>query len=64
MAGRTDVTIAHRLPTIRAAGRVAVVKQRQAVELGTQLRLPARGGACARPRRPQFGGAAPGGTAG
>ncbi|MBN1148397.1 MAG: thiol reductant ABC exporter subunit CydD [Anaerolineales bacterium] len=44
LAGRSALIIAHRLNTVRLAGRVLVLEQGQVVESGTQAELLARGG--------------------
>jgi len=52
--GRTTIIVAHRLSTIRAADRIAVVDDGWLVELGTQAELLARDGLYARLHRTQF----------
>ena len=52
--GRTTIIVAHRLSTIRAAHRIAVLDDGWLVELGTQDELLARGGLYARLHRLQF----------
>ncbi len=52
--GRTTVIVAHRLSTIRAADRIAVLDDGWLVELGTQDELLARDGLYARLHRLQF----------
>ena len=52
--GRTTVIVAHRLSTIRAADRIAVLDDGWLVELGTHAELIARGGLYARLYRLQF----------
>jgi ATP-binding cassette subfamily B protein len=42
--GRTTITIAHRLSTVRGADRIAVVDQGRIVESGTHDELVARNG--------------------
>jgi subfamily B ATP-binding cassette protein MsbA len=54
MRGRTTVIVAHRLSTIRAAHRIAVLDDGWLVELGTQDELLARDGLYARLHRMQF----------
>ena len=53
-AGRTTIIVAHRLSTIRAADRIAVLDDGWLVELGTQEELLARDGLYARLHRTQF----------
>jgi ATP-binding cassette subfamily B protein len=48
MAGRTTVTIAHRLSTVRHAEQIAVLDRGRVVELGDHDTLLARGGRYAR----------------
>ncbi len=52
--GRTTIIVAHRLSTIRAADRIAVLDDGWLVELGTQEDLLARDGLYARLHRMQF----------
>ena len=52
--GRTTIIVAHRLSTIRAADRIAVLDDGWLVELGTQDELLAREGLYARLHRTQF----------
>ena len=52
--GRTTIIIAHRLSTVRAADRIAVLDDGWLVELGTQEELLARDGLYARLHRTQF----------
>jgi len=52
--GRTTIIVAHRLSTIRAADRIAVLDDGWLVELGTQNELLARDGLYARLHRMQF----------
>jgi subfamily B ATP-binding cassette protein MsbA len=54
MRDRTTVIVAHRLSTIRAANRIAVLDDGWLVELGTQDELLARDGLYARLHRMQF----------
>jgi subfamily B ATP-binding cassette protein MsbA len=57
MVGRTTLIVAHRLSTIRAAHRIAVLDDGWLVELGTHDELLARDGLYARLYRLQFTGA-------
>ena len=57
--GRTTIIVAHRLSTIRAAHRIAVLDDGWLVELGTHEELLARGGLYARLYRLQFAEAVP-----
>ncbi len=57
MVGRTTLIVAHRLSTIRAAHRIAVLDDGWLVELGTHDELLARNGLYARLYRLQFTGA-------
>ena len=52
--GRTTIIVAHRLSTIRAANRIAVLDDGWLVELGTHDELLARDGLYARLYRLQF----------
>ena len=52
--GRTTIIVAHRLSTIRAADRIAVLDDGWLVELGTQDELLAHDGLYARLHRMQF----------
>ena len=52
--GRTTIIVAHRLSTIRAADRIAVLDDGWLVELGTQDELLAHDGLYARLHRLQF----------
>ncbi|MEO5493792.1 MAG: ABC transporter transmembrane domain-containing protein [Sphingomonas sp.] len=58
MAGRTTLVIAHRLATVRAAGRIIVMDDGRIVEEGTHASLNARGGLYARLAALQFSEAA------
>ena len=58
MVGRTTLVIAHRLATVLAADRIAVMDEGRVVESGTHGELVARGGLYARLARLQFGGEA------
>jgi ABC-type multidrug transport system fused ATPase/permease subunit len=40
--GRTSIIIAHRLATVRTAGRIFVIKESETVEAGTHAELFAR----------------------
>jgi ABC-type multidrug transport system fused ATPase/permease subunit len=64
MVGRTTVIVAHRLSTIRAADRIAVLDDGWLVEIGTHEALLEEDGLYARLHRLQFtdtreGGAVP-----
>jgi ATP-binding cassette, subfamily B, bacterial len=48
MQGRTTITIAHRLSTVRDAQQIAVLDHGRVVELGDHDTLLARGGRYAR----------------
>jgi ABC-type multidrug transport system fused ATPase/permease subunit len=48
MRGRTTFVVAHRLSTIRTAGRIAVMEDGRLAELGAHADLLARGGVYAR----------------
>jgi ATP-binding cassette subfamily B protein len=52
--GRTVVTIAHRLSTVRDADRIAVLDHGRVVETGTHAELVAAGGLYARLAALQF----------
>ncbi|ALE73269.1 ABC transporter [Pseudonocardia sp. EC080610-09] len=54
LAGRTAIVIAHRLSTVRAADRIAVLEAGQVVETGTHDELLAAGGRYATLHRTQF----------
>ena len=54
MEGRTTIVIAHRLATVRAAGRIVVMDQGRIVEQGRHADLAAAGGLYARLARLQF----------
>jgi ATP-binding cassette subfamily B protein len=58
MSGRTTLVIAHRLATVRAAGRIIVMDDGRIVEEGTHASLNARGGLYARLAALQFSEAA------
>jgi ATP-binding cassette subfamily B protein len=54
MASRTTIVIAHRLATVRAAGRIVVMDEGRIVEEGTHAALTAHGGLYARLASLQF----------
>jgi len=58
MDGRTTLVIAHRLATVRAAGRIIVMDDGRIVEQGTHATLSAKGGLYARLAALQFSEAA------
>ena len=58
MDGRTTLVIAHRLATVRAAGRIIVMDDGRIVEQGTHATLNAKGGLYARLAALQFSEAA------
>ncbi|WP_084582154.1 ABC transporter transmembrane domain-containing protein [Sphingomonas azotifigens] len=58
MQGRTTLVIAHRLATVRAAGRIIVMDGGRIVETGTHAELVAKGGLYARLAALQFSEAA------
>ena len=58
MANRTTLVIAHRLATVRAAGRIIVMDEGKIVDSGTHAELVGRGGLYARLAALQFSEAA------
>ncbi len=56
MAGRTTLLVAHRLSTIRRAGRIVVLQAGRVIEVGSPAELLARDGLYAQLYRRQFGG--------
>jgi ATP-binding cassette subfamily B protein len=54
MIGRTTIVIAHRLATVRSAGRIIVMDEGRIVEEGTHTTLNAKGGLYARLASLQF----------
>ncbi len=58
MASRTTLVIAHRLATVRAAGRIIVMDEGRIVEQGTHASLIGRNGLYARLATLQFSEAA------
>jgi len=54
MEGRTTLVIAHRLATVRAAGRILVMDEGRIVDTGTHAELVPRGGLYARLASLQF----------
>ncbi len=58
MAGRTTLLVAHRLSTIRRAGRIVVLQAGRVIEVGSPAELLARDGLYAQLYRRQFGAAA------
>jgi len=58
MENRTTLVIAHRLATVRAAGRIIVMDEGRIVDTGTHAELVSRGGLYARLAALQFNDAA------
>jgi ABC-type multidrug transport system fused ATPase/permease subunit len=58
MAGRTVITIAHRLSTLRNADKIIVISDGMVAEDGTHNELLKRGGAYAKQHQLQYGSAA------